>query len=539
MRQHADTIYISDAIFTGNSLKPISGALAVSGKHILAVGSFEDMAEYTDADTKIIPCQDKLILPGFHDSHVHFVYGAMQNDEDLGFDLSDCTSLAQCVERAKKFADMHPENQWVYGKGWNEVSWVGGELPSRELLDEAIPDRPVYLASWDLHSGLVNKKALERMGWDRSTPDLEDSTLGRYEDGELTGLIREPGYLKPVNNAALQCPDLPKTVAKAIKTANAYGITSLGVVHPYGSLSEEETVDLFKQMEEDHLLTLRIHLFMELKEDLTEVKKTEKRCDSDMFHVSGLKLITDGVCESYTGYLSEPYADNPSTCGELQIGAERLTKLLLHADAEGYSVRLHTIGNGAVNNALNCFEKVMAANGNKGLHHALEHIESCKPEDIDRISKMGIMASMQPVHAILNVDGYPKLLGEKWIPYMWPIKTLIDAGATYCLGTDYPVVGLNPMEGIHAAITRQSPSGYPDGGFVPKQKISLGQALQGYTYGSALVANYQDKIGTLTEGKYADFIIMDRNLFTCSPEEILDAVVEKTFVGGKLVYSRT
>lgn len=536
MKEYADCIYKSSSVFTAETLQPVDGVVAIKDEKIIAVGTMEELKEYCNDETKIIDCGDHTILPGFHDSHVHFALGAIQNDEDLGFDMSDCTSMKECVDRAKAFADAHPNNKWIYGKGWNETAWEEGCLPDRKYLDEVIPDRPVYLSSWDLHSGWVNKKALEVMGWDRNTKDLENGWLIHYEDGELSGLVREPGYCDPLNNIALQCPDLNKTVKKAMKEANKYGVTSLGNVYPYGNLTEEEIVGVFKEIEDQGDLTLRLHLFVELKKDLKDVKKVEERIHSDMLHVSGLKLITDGVCESHTGYLLEPYADQPDTRGELQISKEDLTEMLRVADVGGYSVRLHCIGNGAVRNALDAFEDVQRTNGRKGLRNAIEHIESCSPEDIPRFAKLGIMIAMQPMHATAAVDYYETLLGEKWKPYFWPIRSLMDAGAILTCGTDYPVVGIKPMESVYAAIIRQDFDGNPEGGFVPEQKISLGEVLQGFTYGSALVANFEDKIGTLAPGKYADMVVMDRNLFSATPQEILHAEVQTTMVSGKVVY---
>ena len=201
------------------------------------------------------------------------------------------------------------------------------------------------------------------------------------------------------------------------------------------------------------------------------------------------------------------------------------------------SVRLHCIGNGAVKQALDVYESVQRKHGFKGLHNAIEHIESCCPEDIDRFAKLGVMPSMQPIHSVLNVDGYPELLGEKWRPYMWPVKSLIDAGAIVAYGTDAPVWNLNPMEGLFAAVTRQQPwDNYPEGGFVPEQRISLAEALQAYTYGAARVENFENRVGTLAPGKLADFVIMDRNLFEATPAEILEAKPIYTFIDGKVVY---
>lgn len=536
MKKHADSIYISSAIFTGNSLELINGAVAIAGDSIIEVGSMESMNKYIDFNTKIVNCGDKLIMPGFNDSHVHFMFGAIQNDKEFCIDLSNCKSEEECVNRVKEFADAHPQNLWIYGKGWNETIWSNGKAPDRRSLDPIFPDRPVYLASWDIHSAWVNKKALELVGYDRNTPNPEDGFIEHFSDGEPSGLLREPGALDPVQQMAIETADFKGAISRYLKIAAEYGVTSLGNVHPYGGIEEKKALLIYKDMEDDGLLTSRIHLFTELKKDLTDVKEYEKEFCSNMLRFAGLKKITDGICESHTGYLLESYADDPTTKGELQVAREELKELIINADREGYSVRLHCIGNGAVRNALDCFEAAEKVNGKKGLHHAIEHVETCHPDDIPRFAKLNVMPSMQPMHAIQNIDGYPMLLGEKWMDTAWAMRSLIDAGSIMAYGTDFPVVELNPMEGIYAAITRQTFDGYPKYGFTSKQKIKLGEVLQGYTYGSALVENYENKIGTLSAGKLADIVVLDKNLFDATPKEILETKVLITMVGGEVVY---
>lgn len=537
MKKYADNVYVSSAIFTGNSLETITGAVAIAGDRIIAVGSMDSINKYINDETKVIDCGDKLIMPGFNDSHVHFMYGAVLDDKDFCLDLHDCTSEEDCAHKAKEFADAHPDNLWIFGSGWNETIWANGKSPDRRSLDALLPDRPVYLSSWDIHSAWVNKKALELAGYDRNTPNAEDGFIEHFSDGEPSGILREPGAFDYVQKLAIQSADLKGAVIKSLKKAAKYGVTSLGNVHPYGGLKEEDVLEIYKNMEDEGLLTSRIHLFTELKMDLTSVKEYEKKYCSNKLRFAGLKKITDGICESHTGYLLEPYADDPTTRGELQVKPEKLKELIINADREGYSVRLHCIGNGAVRNALDCFEAAENINGKKDLHHAIEHIETCHLDDIKRFSKLGVMASIQPMHAIENIDGYPKLLGEKWMKVAWPMRSLIDAGTVMTYGTDFPCVGLNPMEGIYAAITRQNFDGYPEGGFVPNQRITLGEVLQGYTYGPALVSNYANEIGSLSVGKLADIVVLDKNLFNASPKEILETKVLITMVGGEVIYS--
>ncbi|AKN31600.1 amidohydrolase [Clostridium carboxidivorans P7] len=537
MKKHADSIYVSSAIFTGNSLEPMNGAIAIAGDRIIAVGSMDSMNEYIDDNTKVVDCGDKLIVPGFNDSHVHFMYGSMVRDEDFCLSLYDCTSEEECVKRVKEFADKHPNNPWIFGSGWNHNIWPSAKVPDRHLLDKILPDKPVYLSSWDIHTAWVNKKALELIGYDRNTPNLENGFIEHFPDGELSGILREPGAFDPVQKLAIQSGDSKAALRKYLKEAAKYGVTSLGNVQPYGGLEEKEVFEVYKEMEEEGLLTSRIHLFGELKKDLTDAKEYAKKYCSKKLCFAGLKKITDGICESHTGYLLEPYTDDPMTKGELQVTPEELTELIMNADSEGFNVRLHCIGDGAVRNALDCFEAVQKVNGRKNLHNAIEHIENCHPEDIARFAKLGVIASMQPMHIIQNTDEYLKLVGKKRLETTWPMRDLIDAGTIMAFGTDFPVIGLNPMEGIYAAITRQTFEGYPEGGFVKNQSITLGEALKAYTYGPAYVENCENELGTLNVGNLADIVVLDKNLFTAKPKEILETKVLMTMVGGEVIHS--
>jgi predicted amidohydrolase YtcJ len=535
LKLKADIIYMSSAIFTGENINTIDGAIAIKGNRIIAVGDKQLMSEFIDESTEVFDFGDKLIMPGFNDSHVHFMYGAIQNDKDFCVELYDCTSEAECVERVKKFAEEHPDNPWIFGRGWSEADWTDGKEPNRRSLDAVFPDRPVFLSSQDIHSAWVNKKALDMVGFDRNTPDLEDGYIEHFSDGEPSGILREPGVCDIIQKEVLLSADLKSSMYSYQEIAVKYGITSIGNVYPYGGIDEDDALYLYKDLENEGLILTRFHLFTELRKDLSAANKYEEMYCSDKVRFAGLKKIIDGVCEAHTGYLLEPYADDPMTRGQLQVKPEALKELVMNADTEGYTVRLHCIGNGAVSIALDCFEEARRVHG-KGCYHAIEHIETCHPDDIPRFGELDVIASMQPIHLTLNIDGYPKLLGEKWMKTAWPIRSLLDTGAHLACSSDFPVVGLNPLEGVYAAITRKTLDGYPEGGFVPQERIQLGEVLRGYTYGSALLENFDEEIGTISIGKLADIVVLDKNLFRATPEEILDTKVLITMINGEVVY---
>ena len=533
--EFADYIIKSSSIFTALTHQTVEGAIIVSDGVIADVVSADEAEGFRGPDTIVLECGDKLVCPGFNDAHTHFMQNGIMKDESYTLSLGGLTSKDETLARIKEFADAHPENKWIAGCDFNYDSWE--EEPTRYMLDEIVPDRPVYFASWDMHVGWFNTKALELVGYTKDMPDPEGDVIVRDENGEPTGIGKEPSVCDPIWGMANLAADMDRALGSTINEALSFGVTATGLVWPYGGVPEDEHMRIFKEFEDAGKLPIRVSVFPKMTPGLENAKRIAKELRSEHLRFAGLKQITDGVCEAHTGYLTEPYADDPSTCGEPTIKRDDLEAMIEEADACGFSVRLHCIGNGAVKQALDCFESVQRKDGAKGLHNTLEHIESCCPEDIERFAKLGVMPSMQPIHPLLNVDGYPLLLGEKWLPYLWPVKSLMDAGAVVAFGTDAPVWNLNPMEGIYAAITRQQPwDGYPEGGFVPEQRITLGQALQAYTYGSARAENFEDRIGTLAPGKLADIVIMDRNLFDASPAEILEAKPLYTFIDGQVMY---
>ena len=532
---YADVIIKSSAIFTGLTHETVEGALVVRGAEIVEVAAADKVDDYIGPETQVIDAGNRLVCPGFNDAHTHFLQNGIMKDASYTLSLEGVEGKEEALARIKEFAEAHPDNKWIVGCDFNYGAW--DEEPNRHMLDEIVSDRPAYFASWDMHVGWYNTKAIEAIGFTKDTPDPDGGYIVREADGTPAGLGKEPPANDPIWGMGNLAADMDSALGSVIKEAMSYGVTATGLVWPYGGVPEDDHMRVFQEFERDGKLPIRVTVFPKMEPGLANAKRFRDELTSEHLRFGGVKQITDGVCEAHTGYLTEPYADDPTTCGEPTIWRDELEAMVEEADAEGMSVRLHCIGNGAVKQALDVFESVQRKHGFKGLHNAIEHIETCCPEDIERFAKLGVMPSMQPIHSVLNVDGYPELLGEKWRPYMWPVKSLMDAGAIVAYGTDAPVWNLNPMEGLFAAITRQQPwDNYPEGGFVPEQRISLGAALQAYTYGAARVENFEERVGTLAPGKLADFVIMDRNLFESSPAEILEAKALYTFIDGKAVY---
>lgn len=533
--QFADIILKSSAIFTGKSEQVFSGGVAIAGNRIIAVGKDDEIDSLKGIGTEVYQFGDNLILPGFNDSHFHFAYGCALEDDSFCVDLSGCRSEEECAALVQKFAAKWPNNPWIFGRGWNHWAWDKPVMPTRASLDRVVPDRPVCLGSWDLHEAWVNKKALEVCNIDRNTPDPDGGFIVKDEDGKPNGILQEVGATALALKLALNVPDLKSAVKKFLRKAAKLGITSVGDVAPLG-VSNDNVYALYKELEDEGVLTTRISFYPEMESDLNEVRALQQLYSSEKLRIAGLKKIIDGVCESHTGYMVDPYTDDPTTRSHSLVPDELLKAQVINANKEGFAVRLHAIGDAAVRLCLDSFETSQIQNGKNGLRNAIEHIENIQPSDIERFSKLDVIASMQPLHVVSNIDGYPVLVGEERVKRAWAMKTLLKTGAKLAFSTDFPVVDADPIQSIYAAVTRTTTEGYPTGGFVPEEKLSLAETLQGLTYGSAYVENFEKDLGTLEVEKLADIVVLSKNLFDVTASEILDTRVLLTVMDGNVIY---
>ncbi len=536
--KYADLIVKGATVFAEKNLPKDYDFVAVKDGRIIKCGKTKELCGYEGPGTQVLQFgKSQLLMPGFNDSHVHLIMAGMYQE---CLNLETAKSADECGKMAADYAKTIPGQEWVIGWKWYHLYWEDKSLPTAETLDKYIPDRPVFLMNAELHGAWVNSKAMEVCGITKETPDPAYGKFMRDSAGNPTGYLDEMA-LGIAGKAAFDMPaaEQKRYIRAMQERCNRFGITALTDVEPFFGIGFGNHRALH-EMDQAGELTLRIHSAPDLFHDLDEVLADAERYNSDSYRIQHVKQFIDGVATTYTALLIEPYSDNPETKGSTLMDIEKLPGYVEAAHKKGLSVKLHACGDATVRAALDAYEKAIGKYGDTGARHAIEHNEIIHPDDLDRYAKLGVIASVQPEHIAITEDfasnGYTDRLGSERSKLTWPIKSLMDSGAAVCFGSDCPVVSNDPFLEIYRALTRLYDDGLPEGGWNPQEKINIEEALDAYTYGSAYAANREHDIGTLEEGKLADMIVVDRNLFECTPQEVRDAAVMATIFGGKIVY---
>lgn len=540
----ADLILKSTRIFTAEPGEnaTMSGSIAIADGRIAFVGSDEEAAAYVGLETTVTDLGDAFVCPGFHDSHLHFFPSAMDRSPYVVFCEGTCPE--DCVEALKQVEDMRPKDEFMLSYGWYHPLWDNPVLPTKDILDAAYPDRPVCLQSGDSHTLWTNSKGLEKFGITKDSVPPAGGVYQKDENGELTGIIQETAATALIPTMlAFSEEETNAGIKQFLADLNAEGITSVCDVSllavPGGDFVRD---DVYRALEERGDLTVRINMFPTALEDLSRARKLrDEFADNDLLRSPGLKQFFDGVSSTHTAWLTEPYANAhfDGDCGSPVTDPERMRRIVLGAAEEGFAVRIHTIGDKAIHVALDIFEEAREKFGPVRGQNGLEHLENLLPEDIARLAELDVSANCQPPHTVLDPNGIERDLGPKRAQWMWPYRSYLDKGVKFSFGTDSPVVDINSREVIYDAVTRQSPAtGEPVGGWQPQERICAADAIRAYTLGSAIAAGRGDEVGSLAPGKLADIAVLDTDLTTCDPEDILRANVLATYLGGKKVYER-
>ena len=540
----ADLILKSTRIFTAEPGEnaTMSGSIAIADGRIAFVGSDEEAAAYVGLETTVTDLGDAFVCPGFHDSHLHFFPSAMDRSPYVVFCEGTCPE--DCVEALKQVENARPKDEFMLSYGWYHPLWDNPVLPTKDILDAAYPDRPVCLQSGDSHTLWTNSKGLEKFGITKDSVPPAGGVYQKDENGELTGIIQETAATALIPTMlAFSEEETNAGIAQFLADLNAEGITSVCDVSllavPGGDFVRD---DVYRALEERGDLTVRINMFPTALEDLSRARKLrDEFADNDLLRSPGLKQFFDGVSSTHTAWLTEPYANAhfDGDCGSPVTDPERMRRIVLGAAEEGFAVRIHTIGDKAIHVALDIFEEAREKFGPVRGQNGLEHLENLLPEDIARLAELDVSANCQPPHTVLDPNGIERDLGPKRAQWMWPYRSYLDKGVKFSFGTDSPVVDINSREVIYDAVTRQSPAtGEPVGGWQPQERICAADAIRAYTLGSAIAAGRGDEVGSLAPGKLADIAVLDTDLTTCDPEDILRANVLATYLGGKKVYER-
>ncbi len=526
----ADFIVHNCRIWTANPSRPWAEAMAVSGSRILAVGSAEEVFALKGEETHIKEAPGKLLLPGFTDSHLHFLDGGFSIS---GVQLKDARTREEFVTRLKAFAAGLEPGEWILGGNWDHQNW-GGDLPSRDWIDAVTPENPVFINRSDGHMALANSLALTIAGIDPSVGELEGGALIRDPNNRLTGICKD----QAMSLVTAHIPDrTPGQSRRALQAAMHY-VASHGVtaVHHMGSCRE---LEVFLSGLEDGLLMTRIYAVCPLW-DLHEILRWKERLHehADWLKVGGAKIFTDGSLGSHTAAFFEPYLDQPAERGLMMHPTGKMLRGMLAADREGLQIVMHAIGDRANGLVLDLFEKILDENGPGERRFRIEHAQHLAPEDIPRFGAMKVIASMQPWHCMDDGRWAEKVIGTERCRLTHAWRSLLDAGSRLAFGSDWFVAPPVPLEGIFAAVTRRTLDGKNPTGWIPEQKILLEEALKAYTIDAAYASFDECSRGSLEPGKLADFVILDQDLFSINPDRIPEVKVLETWVGGAVVYKK-
>ena len=536
----AEILVLHGKVYTVNAREPWTEAVAISGDKIVAVGSDKEIERYRGANTKVIDAAGRVVLPGFTDSHIHFLDGSNTLVEP---DLNGARTISAIQKRLKDFADSHPGSGWLVGQGWSYDVFAPA-MPDKKPLDQIFPDRPVYLESYDGHSAWVNSKALALAGITAATPDPSNGKIVRdAKTGEPTGALKE-GASELVSKVMPKPSREEKldAIRAGLKAANQYGL-----VRVHSAAGDFGDLDLFNYLRREGELTVRFYVAKAIRppsltpEDLKDIERARARYHDDWIAAGAAKFFMDGVVESHTAAMLAPYSDDPHYIGTPNWKQAHYNQAVTELNEHGIQVFTHAIGDRAVRMALDGYQKSAETTGHDDLRNRVEHIETISPQDIPRFAQLNVIASMQPLHANPDedTDVWIRNVGPQRAQLAFAWNTLEKAGARLAFGSDWPVVTLNPWPGVQCAVTRQTPEGRPAGGWNPAERITVAQAIAGYTIGAAYAGHREKTEGSLEPGKLADLIIVSQNPFEVDPQKLGATQVVLTMVGGRVVYQES
>lgn len=541
----ADLIITHGHIYTVNEHQPWAEALAVKDGKVLAAGSETEIEQYRGHETKTIDAQGHLVLPGFTDCHSHFLDGSLSL---LQVNLDDADSIAEIQKRVKEYAAAHPDLRWVLGRGWKYILFGSG-LPEKKYLDEVVPDRPVYLESFDGHSWWANSKALAAAGINSKTADPAGGSFVRDpKTGMPTGAVKEDAADDLIGRAipAPSHATIIEALRRGMQEANRVGLTR--IISPDGvsiRTGDFDILDIYDELRRSGQLTVRTDIARRIQppvlraEDVQKIEDARRRYHDDWISAGKAKFFVDGVIETRTAAMLAPYANDPSNSGQLLWDPDKYKQAVVELEQHGIQIFSHAIGDRAIRLALDAYENSQNVNHSFDTRPRIEHIEDIAAADIPRFGKLHVTASFQPLHAYPD-DDVLKLwsgnLGPERAKRGWVWHDIESTGGVLAFGSDWPIVTMNPWLGVQTALTRQTTEGEPAGGWLPNERLTLEYAIKGYTLNAAFAGHREKTEGSIEPGKVADLIILSQDLFKIDPHQVAKTEVLLTMVGGKVVY---
>lgn len=537
-----ELVFLNGNIRTQDETSPVASAVAIGQGRILATGGDDEIKELAGPDTEIVDLGRRLVLPGMTDSHFHYYDWAL-GLKDLA--LAEVKNFRELLDRVGARVKETPSGRWILGYGWNESDWPENRMPLRDDLDALAPDHPVALWRCDLHLAAVNSRALELAGIDENTPDPPEGVIARDASGRLNGILRElaPNLVKAVIPEPTG-DEIVEALAGGIPFFHSVGLTGVHDIRLMGGLEGASALRAWQRLREENRLTLRCRVSLpgeRLDEAVTLGLRTG--LGDDYLRIGHIKYFADGGMGARTAWMIDPYLD--AECGMPLTPVEELRRAFQKADEAGLAVMVHAIGERANREVIGVYEDLAGKRAAKGRHapappavrHRIEHVQMIRPEDIPRIGRLDLIACVQPHNMILDINMIDECMGPRG-RNTYAYRDMIDAGIPVIFSSDAPVCDPRPLVGIHALVTRQRADGTPQGGWYPESRITVDEAVRGYTLLPALTHGVGDRLGSITPGKLADLIVLDRDIYAIDPMEILDTQVDLTVFDGRIAYRR-
>ena len=526
------TIYRNGRIYTNDPASPWAEAILVRGEEILAVGDDDEVTGLADKGARVVDLERHFVMPGFNDAHVH-IGGAGQ--DWLAVRLNGTQSVAELQKRLAAGVAQHKEGEWITGSGWDHTFWPEKKFPNRQQLDVVSPKNPVLLTHISGHVAVANSLALQLAGVTKSTSNPSGGEIERDDKGEPTGMLKEGAAMHLVESKIPSPP--PEQRRRGIELALA-DIAQNGVTSVQDNSAWEDFLT-YRAIKNDGKLTVRITEWLPFAAPLEKLEQMRRDggTSDPWLRTGALKMVTDGALGSRTAAMLAPYSDDPSTSGIMTMEPEKLRTLAVERDKAGFQLNFHAIGDRANRVALDAFQAAAKANGPRDRRDRIEHAQVVALSDIPRFARLQVIASMQPSHETSDMRWAEGRVGPERAKGAYAWASMQKFGVRLAFGTDYDVEPISPFRGLYACVTRELPTGGPQGGWQPQEKISLADCIRAYTSGSAYGEFMEGKKGELKAGEFADFIVLSNDLTKVEPHEYTNTKVLRTVVGGRTVYS--